>query len=342
MSVRKFFLRLALFSIPFVGLVVLYIALDPFKVIRHYDSYYVPNKPSYISLNRDYISTQHWINHYPEKKYNSYILGNSRSMFYRIDDWKDLIGEPYEKCYHFDASGESLYGIERKMNFLVNKEKVPVKNALLVIDAELLNQTLNSEGHIFAKHPATSGASSLSFQMGSLQAFFDAKFFTSYLDFKISGKVKPYMKKEFLMDDRPFFYDPATNEIQQKVFEDVISKNPDDFYKPLQAVLYDRDSTHLQTSPAVIKEPQLKLVNSLAKMVSDNQINCKIVISPLYNQKKINPADLAILKEKFGENNVFDFSGINEFTKDKHNYYETSHYRPHVAAQIMKIVYGKQ
>ena len=54
---------------------------------------------------------------------------------------------------------------------------------------------------------------------------------------------------------------------------------------------------------------------------------------------KLNESDLIYLKDTFGEDNVFDFSGINEFTNDYRNYYEISHYRPHVARKILEIVY---
>ena len=66
------------------------------------------------------------------------------------------------------------------------------------------------------------------------------------------------------------------------------------------------------------------------------------MISPLYDQVKFNPEDLSVLQEVFGHNQVFDFSGVNEFTTSKYNYYETSHYRPHVANEIMKKVYAGQ
>ena len=64
------------------------------------------------------------------------------------------------------------------------------------------------------------------------------------------------------------------------------------------------------------------------------------MISPLYNKMKLHNEDLEYLKKVFGETNVFDFSGINKFTNDYRNYYESSHYRPHVAREILKIVYN--
>ena len=65
----------------------------------------------------------------------------------------------------------------------------------------------------------------------------------------------------------------------------------------------------------------------------------KIIISPDYNQVRIHPEDVTYLKRMFGEGNVFDFTGINEYTNDKHNYYEKGHYRPLLGIRLMKEVY---
>ena len=67
-----------------------------------------------------------------------------------------------------------------------------------------------------------------------------------------------------------------------------------------------------------------------------------MIISPNYNQININPADIEILKNIFKEKNVFDFSGVNEYTNDIHNYYEKGHYRPILGAQLLQKVYGGQ
>ena len=59
----------------------------------------------------------------------------------------------------------------------------------------------------------------------------------------------------------------------------------------------------------------------------------------MYDQKKLNIEDLSILNALFGKENVFDFSGINQITNNLYNYYETSHYRPHVAKKIIDEIY---
>jgi hypothetical protein len=339
MSIKRLFIKLLLFSIPFVCFVLLYLFMDPFKVVRQYDSYYNSGQPNYISLNKDHISTQNWLNHHNKYGYDSYIFGNSRSLYYEVNTWKDYIGVPYQKCYHFDASGESIYGIAKKFEFL-DRQQAKIKNALVVIDGELLNKADNSAGHLFLKDPNISGDHKFKFQLESIKAFFDFKFLTSFLDFKMSGQIKEYMKKEFLLDDRTFYYDNVTNEIQQQQYEGIIKNNPTAFYEPRKDVFYARDTTKQQVTPKVIREAQLQLLSSIKNILQKNKTNYRIVISPLYDQKKLNPEDLKILKDTFGEKNVFDFSGINDFTKDFHNYYETSHYRPHIAAAVMRIIYS--
>lgn len=338
MKIRLFIGKLLLFSIPFLIILLIYFYLDPFKVVKHYDSYYQSGLPNYISLNKDYISTENWVNHYSQYQYDSYIFGNSRSMFYKIGTWKRYIGADSQQCYHFDASGESLYGIAKKISFLA-AHHARIKNALFVIDEALLHKADNSAGHLFLKDPRLSGESSIGFQVESLKDFLDFNFLRAFLDFKISGKVKDYMQKEFLLDERPFYYDKVTNEMRLDHYEEMIIRDPASYYGPRQALFFQRDTSIQKYAVPMIGKQQMVLLDSIRNVLKKEQTNYKFVISPLYDQRKLNPADLQTLKDLFGEGNIFDFSGINTFTRDINNYYETSHYRPHIADSIMKTVY---
>jgi len=340
MTTRSFLIKLTLFSTPFLVLVGLYFYLDPFRVFKHYDAYYQSGKPMYVCPNKDVVSTENWINHSPEFAYDSYIFGNSRSIYYQVGIWKDYIHREASKCYHFDASGESIFGVTKKIAF-IDSRKTHIANALLVIDAALLNQDKNSAGHIFIKDPNISGQNPLAFQIDCLKDFFDFNFMSAYFDFKLSGKVKEYMKRDFILDDRPFFYDYVTNEMRQDFFETMIKKDPTEYYGPRKNIFYTRDTTSPKIAKAVIRAPQAELLNTIAAIFKKDSTSYRIVISPLYDQQQINPADLSFLKDLFGKDKVFDFSGINAFTNNIQNYYETSHYRPHVASAIMKQIYAE-
>jgi hypothetical protein len=48
---------------------------------------------------------------------------------------------------------------------------------------------------------------------------------------------------------------------------------------------------------------------------------------------------MQLLQTIFGANTIYDYSGINNYTNKVENYYETSHYRPHVGEAIMSEIY---
>jgi hypothetical protein len=87
-------------------------------------------------------------------------------------------------------------------------------------------------------------------------------------------------------------------------------------------------------------ETQTELLKEIDQICRKHNTSVKIIISPDYNQISINPADVEILKDIFGYENVFDFSGINEYTNDIHNYYERGHYRPILGARLLQKVYA--
>ena len=136
-------------------------------------------------------------------------------------------------------------------------------------------------------------------------------------------------------------YSRQNNELSYAVFDSIIAKNPDDYYIPKMKIFYKRSPEQRISIPSITNETQLKMLAHIKQIFDSHHTNFKIVISPLYRQLKMNPADLQFLRSLFGTENVFDFSGVNGFTNDYRNYYETSHYRPNVADSIMKIVYAK-
>jgi len=340
MTPRSFLIKLFIFSLPFLLFVGIYFYLDPFKVFKHYDRYFESGQPPYVSRNKDVVSTENWINHFPEFQYDSYIFGNSRSIYWQVNTWKNYIHRDASKCYHFDASGESLYGVTKKILFL-DSRNVKINNALLVIDYDVLHNPKPSEGHLFEKDPKTTGQNALAFQVDCLKDFFDFQFLTAYFSLKFTGKVQETAKRDYILDDRPFIYDYVTNEMRQDYYEEIIKKNPEDYYGPRKAVFKERDTTLQKICNVEIRRPQMEMLNAIADVFRRNQTNVRIVISPLYDQQKLNPSDLLYLKKLFGEKNVFDFSGINATTNNVQNYYETSHYRPHVSDSLMKIIYAE-
>ena len=236
---KKFFFKLILFSLPIIFIIFSYFILDPFKVIYSYDSFYDRSVAGCVFLNKDYVSTTNFDNYYDTLKYNSFIFGNSRTLVYQTSEWKKYIGN--ESCYHFDASDEALYAIQKKIKYL-NEKKVKIKNVLLILDHRTLIKDNPKSGHLGIISPQLEAKSNFfNFHLASIRAFLNIKFLFVYFDFKISGKVKSYMKKGFLIEDRPFEYDYISNEVRFDQYEDLIIKN--EFYtKERMRVFYNRDT----------------------------------------------------------------------------------------------------
>lgn len=339
---EKFLKQLIRFSIipviAFSILLVSYLYYDPFQVVKKYKSFYVSGKPRYVTLNYDYVAVETFLNNYPTYKYNSFIIGSSRSRFYQMDTWSKYIHS--NKCFHFDASGETIYGITKKME-LLNAKKVQIANVLIVLDYLTLTGVHNSKGHLYIKHPLLSGQNLSAFQLQFFKTYCSLNFLYAYLDFKLSGRFKPYMKTKGLLDDVPVDYDLKYNEMKLSEFDNLIESDPTKYYNEKRMAEFYRQDSIKTFSPVAIREEQATMLNKIASIFKKNSTSFKIVINPLYDQNQLNKKDVNVLNQIFGEENVFDFSGINSITSDYHNYYEPSHYRPSVASKIMKQVYQR-
>jgi hypothetical protein len=325
--------KIGTFFAPVLLLAVVYVISDPFKVLYNYESFYKSGDPLYIILNRDYVSTETFIRNYPTHKYDSFIFGNSCAIFFEVKDWETAIGP--KNCFHFDASAESIYGIYKKINYLAACN-IQIRNALIVLDEGTLQNTDDSRGHLIMKHPILSGRNRYAFQFEYVKSFFDFDFLEGLLLYKLPNGEKKYT--DALFENPPMDYDVESNEIKFTVFEKMIQTNPEDYYGSHRRVFYRRDTIQRFSGSAIHSE-QKWMLNEILRILRNAGADYRIVISPLYDQMKFNSEDLDFLIKTFGKEKVFDYSGINHLTNDMYNYYETYHYRPHVARWIIDEMY---
>ena len=151
---KRFIKRLLKFSvfliIPFLALLVLYVKMDPFKVIKSYDSFMMQIKclGSFEQRFREY--------NYIYKKQQAYQLQlihiwQFPFCFYQIDDWKKYL-EPGSKCFHFDAALESLWALNKKIVF-IDKHGFNLDNVLIVLDHSIIAQDKPRSGHLLITSP---------------------------------------------------------------------------------------------------------------------------------------------------------------------------------------------
>ena len=323
--------KILLILLPLIVMLAAYLAFDPFEVVYTYKTHYNDRK---INYNWDYNQTETLINNYDKRRYDSFIFGNSRSKAFLTSDWGRHIKS--NNCLHYAAMAETLYGINKKVKFM-DKHAIHIENCLLVFDASLLAVTSNSTGHLFIKHPGISGESSVDFHLTFFRSFIEPDFFLTYLYYKITGKVPPVSKKKFIIGD--MYFNPVTGDLLPTGTERLIKENPTKYYADTK-VFYPRDFTKKTYTSPVIKDPQLHYLREIKHIFAAHGTNYKVIITPNYDMNYLDREDLNRLREIFGANNVYDFSGINEYTQDIHNYYENSHFRPEVARRILAEIYS--
>lgn len=327
---RKFSIKLCLFLSPLIVLIIGYLIADPFKITRTYEAY--PDNFA-KSLNRDRISTQIFLNNNKQYNYKSFIFGSSRSSVFYAREWGKHINDATP--YHFDASCETISGVATKLKFIeTNGNKV--ENALFVFDRSLFNYEQDTLGSVFVQDYRVSGLDWWKYHTIFVNTYFSKGFFVAFYDNLITGNFRNYMRQ--FLEFRKINYTPVVNDfiftsyIEQIKTDSVAYYNqPDFFYKR-------KKEKNLQ--PPAIKAYQLKYLAMIRESLKKNNTKFKIVLGPTYDQHYFNQQDLETLIKYFGKENIYDFSGINEYTENIANYYEIYHYKPSVANDIMNKIYA--
>lgn len=337
MGIGRFIYKTFLFSLPILVLLVVYMSLDVFKVLRYYDEYNKNGEQVGVVLNAGHVATMIFDHNRGAQKYDSFILGNSRSRNYEIKDWKKHIGDS-AKCFHFDGLAEPLYGVWCKVKY-IDYCGVNMKNVLFMVDHLMLSEVVSRQGHLFRIHPKLEDDGNyLQYHMAYIKSFLNPSFLYAYIDYRISGKVKPYMTTDFLLSGQYRVHDFIVNETRNEDSERQIATGT--YYTPEIMALFENVQHPDSISPIVVRQRQKEMLSDISSIFKKHGTKYKIVVNPLYNQIKLNPNDVKQLCEIFGPENVWDFSGVNNYTCDYRNYYDDSHYRPIIAADIMNVIYA--
>ena len=330
---KRFLLYCAIFVLPFMVVLLPYFITDPFKVLYHYDNYYETNgKDYYINTNRSHVSTQMYIQNKDKYHYDSFIFGSSRSGYYLVEDWKQYLPDS-ASCFHFDGYGESLYNVHKKLKFIDGKS--PIRNAMFCIDHELLCQDKQDYGHLWVLPPCLVDDNFGAFHMAFIRAYLNPKFLRAYFEVLITGKTRPYMFNDGILEAPSTGYKVVSNERHGE--KRMIQKFPDSYYEE-KSIVFPQHADTLSICNVFITEPQKQMLREIHEILVRNHTNYKIIINPRYDQLLLATDDMDFLIELFGDNMV-DFSGKNRITDDYHHYYDPSHFNEYTASEVMRIAY---
>jgi hypothetical protein len=329
---RSFIGKCLWLVIPFSILLVVYFVSDPFMVLRNYKRY---DKSCFL-LNEHHVGWQTYINNRDSVHFNSFILGNSCSMAFRCSDWERYLDKG-DRAIRLFGNAERLTAVYKKLKAL-DANHATIKNILLIADTSLLNKTQINETASFVMPPAESGMSDFEYQMCFVQSFFTPKYLIPYCDYNLFHHYRPYMKG--VINRYGVFRNPVNCDINNPREKEIKMKH-ELYWVEHKKEFPRRDANHKEAK-RVIYDSQIKLLKEIEALFIKHHANVRIVLSPDYNQKKLNHVDLKILQSIFGKANVYDFTGVNEFTQDIHNFYEREHYRPILGEKLLHQIYGMQ
>lgn len=323
---RRFIRKIFVLSLPFVILLAVYFFTDPYKVINNYKEF--SSKP--LALNQSYVCWQNYLNHRDSMKYDSFLLGNSCTMAYRMSDWEAHLDNA--TAVSLMGNGEPLYSINAKLKKLASLNK-PVKNLLILIDNSTLKYVTKPITHTFVLHRDICGDGLFSFQATFVQAFLNPKTLIPFLDFTMFGQRRPYMKGIIGRDI--VLRNPLTNDLHNPR-EDEIKKDSLAYYKN-----HDSEFGKIVATDdgLVIGKKQLEILNEIKSYIDKMGASYKIIINPSYKQYKMLEGDLKLLESVFAKKNVFDYSGTQDFSSNRAYFYESNHYRPALGRKILNEIY---
>jgi hypothetical protein len=341
-------LQFSSFGISIVAIVsVLYFVLDPFKVLYEYDDYSSFTEAN-VSLNRDFISTMSYLKKKDDQKFNSFIFGSSRTLAYDPSYWASKL-DSSDVPFVFDATAESIYGISTKIKYL-DDIGAPIDNALIILCTDYtFASSKNPTNHVTIKHPQLTKESRIDFQLTFFKVYFNWKFLASYFISTFTDYHFDFMND--YINKNKLKVNPQNNRLSKVADENLLSSSEDEFYIKNESRFY-RTSDNMgrlvnkiifPSAESAISRVQInskteKMLKEIESIFAKNHTQYKVVLHPLINKKKFNETDFNTLTQVFKEN-LYDFTGKNEFTKSYRNFYDWSHCRPFVGEKIIDLIY---
>jgi len=323
-----------LFVLPLLIIGACYIITDPFQNVLNHDVYLF----NYMMLSRGNVSTKVYLKFKDKYKYDSFIFGSSRSTSHTSKEWAKYLSKN-NVPYSFGAWNESIEAMYRRIK-LIDSLKKPIKNAFILVDVDrtFAKSDTDRSDDFNGDHYLISGISQYDYYMSDFYSYLKSpRLIITSIDYNLFHQQRAYMDGFFSMKKGDL--DPVNNDwdpnSETKILKDSVA-----YYKAAEGKFYQRPGIQKISLKKISKKKE-QYLQKIATIFRKHQTRCKIVIAPLYDQIKINPADILVLDNIFGKTNVYDYSGINAITNNQFNYgNDVIHYRKKVGNIIFKEIYN--
>ena len=335
-GMKRFVLLTLLALSPVLLLVAFYVAKDPFHVVKPYKGrVYNPGDTISLTINWGHVTVESYKYFDPQGHFDSFIFGSSLSGYYRIKDWAPYLPAD-ARPFHFNASRETLYGILNKLHWLTNRG-VTIKNALIIMEDEMLMRRPLDSDVLFVQHPST--AREVSWW----------KFHQLYFNAFRRPELVAYLLCPGPMTQRVLDEGYATTDITNRIepinegyyawADSVIAVNPDEFFTPEHVKRYSLPLKELPC-PEKINFTVSALLAEIHHLLESQGTDYHIIIPPHYGYEAIDSRDLFKLESIFGQSRVHDYSHDPKLGSDLHYYYDDGHLIAQECARLIDSAYN--
>lgn len=337
---KKFLLKLSLLLTPVLAVLVLYVVLDPFKVLRTYDDYY-ENGNMLIWPNHSMVDVESYTRSTSElgMTFDSFLFGDSRSTNFRAAEWEKYLPEG-SRAFHFDGYNDAIVSVVEKVKYL-DRHGVRIKNAIFPIDIIMAPRSIPNYGYRFMLPPSL-GANPVTFHIENLRTYLSPQFLTSYLARRLFGTEQAPPKTEaeyheWLATPGVVTYNPVINELTETRSERLIAEGK--YFPPnlVDSVMEIRSRGYFYDP--LLTEDGVGLLKEMAEVFRRHQTDYRIIIIPRADSITLPEADEAKLKEIFDPERVVR---LDTLSCHPTLFYDRLHITNRLANDILRRVYRPQ
>jgi|GEM_PF-783819 len=334
----KFVRRTLLALSPLLAFVLLYLALDPFRVLRPYNGMDVlPGDSVEHNPNERFIAFEGYKYYNPTQQFDSFIFGSSISTTFLSTAWKRHLPDT-ARIYHFTAGSQTLSGIRDEVAYLLG-HATNFNHALIIMEEELFHRATRYHEIPYVPHPAVSPAIT--------RFHFHQLYLNAYRkpDFLLYSLMPSRMVDKLLADDEialgPRHRNDTINEDYALELDSTVLNNPHQYYDVERAWLVNM-KPRPEPKPLSIDTDAEQTLRQIASLLQQGHVDYRVIVPPRYKSEPLSPADHSLLCEIMGSSHVFDYSGDLQLIGDLHAYYDGAHMLTYRCSELIDRSYQDQ
>jgi hypothetical protein len=310
---KRFIYKLLPFVLVCVGIFIVFpMVVDPYNVF-HYRNI----RDNGVEPNKNYIKMRYILGN--PAKFNAFLFGSSRVSLIDFTNINDK-NKWYNMTYSEGLPAEHLENLEMML-----KNNIVPDTVLLGLDniSFLVNPEIHKNQLIRSPYPVPL------INILFFKAFANIKFLVKYCNYKMVlsslDTITAYKNNNEQKPTEYFYENGGMPE------DNILSKDWDD------TIAYWEDHYKNRT------EECLSEIARISELCKKNNVKLIVFTNPIHisiYQKSVENGYLDFLYKLAEITGYYNFSGINDITIDKHNYYDSSHYSHTVGNMITNTIFN--